>query len=420
MPEPLGNIRSLQIDGLLGRPPLELRPARGGPTLLTGANGSGKSTILKALEAVGTGRWSVLVELPLSALRVEFESGEYIRVARHGDRRLLLSSGRQRWTFDQSRFEFFQRQYRRVIRDLPTRESGSSPAEHLDVPVDPNDLPAFLRKELAPPEWVADFVQRFEVQFITDQRLVVQETNQRRTGREVVPIRRVVEHYAEELGRNLKDVQTQYALNAQLLDRAFPTKVVNAMGRGKPPTENQVRELLQRLDQQQSALQEVNLLGREHTPPSFDLSRLEDGPVRSVIGLFVTDTLSKFESLNPMRASLRLFLNFLNQHYRGKQLRPSVQHGFVIELDDGEIIEPHQLSSGEQQMLVLAYQILFRTAPGTLLLIDEPELSLHVLWLTTLVDDLTEMGEHQQLSFMLATHSPTLVGDRADLMRSLD
>ncbi len=70
--------------------------------------------------------------------------------------------------------------------------------------------------------------------------------------------------------------------------------------------------------------------------------------------------------------------------------------------------------------MVLAHQILFRATAGTLVLIDEPELSLHVLWQASFVQDLTQMGKVNNLSYLLATHSPTLIGGREDLKRSLD
>jgi predicted ATPase len=63
---------------------------------------------------------------------------------------------------------------------------------------------------------------------------------------------------------------------------------------------------------------------------------------------------------------------------------------------------------------------LFEAEPSTLMLIDEPELSLHVLWQANLVEDLMEMGRASNLTFLLASHSPSLIGDREELIRSLD
>ena len=71
-------------------------------------------------------------------------------------------------------------------------------------------------------------------------------------------------------------------------------------------------------------------------------------------------------------------------------------------------------------MLVLAYQVMFLASPGTLVLIDEPEISLHVMWQDRLVDQLTEMSRARDLTFVLATHSPSLIGARETLKRSLD
>jgi ABC-type glutathione transport system ATPase component len=83
-------------------------------------------------------------------------------------------------------------------------------------------------------------------------------------------------------------------------------------------------------------------------------------------------------------------------------------NGFVVEVETDremqQMVGPSQLSSGEQQILVLAYEVLFRPEPETLVLIDEPELSLHVLRQDSFVDDLTRMGSARNLQFMLATH----------------
>lgn len=150
---------------------------------------------------------------------------------------------------------------------------------------------------------------------------------------------------------------------------------------------------------------------------------LHEPHVRPVIETFIRDTQNKFEVLKNFRDRLTLFNSFLNQHYADtKKVVTDPVEGFVvaIEGDSERTIEPSQLSSGEQQILVLAYEVLFRSEHGTLVLIDEPELSLHVLWQDTFVEDLTRMGAVRDLRFILATHSPTLIGGRDDLKRSLD
>ena len=49
----------------------------------------------------------------------------------------------------------------------------------------------------------------------------------------------------------------------------------------------------------------------------------------------------------------------------------------------------------------------FHDIPGSTILVDEPELSLHIDWQTTLVTDISSaLNEH---NLLFATHSPSLI-----------
>ena len=56
------------------------------------------------------------------------------------------------------------------------------------------------------------------------------------------------------------------------------------------------------------------------------------------------------------------------------------------------------------------------SARGSLILIDEPELSLHIAWQEEFVPDLMAIAELSRLDFLLATHSPYIVGNHEALM----
>ena len=70
-------------------------------------------------------------------------------------------------------------------------------------------------------------------------------------------------------------------------------------------------------------------------------------------------------------------------------------------------------------MLVLYYDLLFRVPSNTIVLIDEPELSLHVTWQKKFIPDLLDIIEVAGFDALIATHSPYIVGDREDLMIGL-
>jgi predicted ATP-binding protein involved in virulence len=91
-------------------------------------------------------------------------------------------------------------------------------------------------------------------------------------------------------------------------------------------------------------------------------------------------------------------------------------NGLIAITDDGKPIELDVLSSGEQQELVLLYDLLFLVSPNTLVLIDEPELSLHVMWQEDFLSDLLRIVELTECDVVLATHSPFISGARDDLM----
>ena len=92
-------------------------------------------------------------------------------------------------------------------------------------------------------------------------------------------------------------------------------------------------------------------------------------------------------------------------------------HDLVVESTHGHIqqLSVNALSSGEQHQLVLAYDLLFRTQPNTLVLLDEPELSLHVEWQERFLVDLKAVIDLVGFDALLATHSPYIINGHNEL-----
>jgi predicted ATPase len=81
--------------------------------------------------------------------------------------------------------------------------------------------------------------------------------------------------------------------------------------------------------------------------------------------------------------------------------------GFV--LPDGSKIHRKDLSSGEKQLLILMLTVLCQDEQPSLLLLDEPELSLHLKWQYRLIEILRNLNPNCQL--VIATHSPSIFND---------
>ena len=74
---------------------------------------------------------------------------------------------------------------------------------------------------------------------------------------------------------------------------------------------------------------------------------------------------------------------------------------------DGDILSPYQLSSGEKQMLVILLTVLVQDNQAYTLFMDEPEISLHVEWQQRLISLIRELNPNVQI--ILSTHSPALI-----------
>ncbi|MCX4243196.1 AAA family ATPase [Paraliomyxa miuraensis] len=96
-----------------------------------------------------------------------------------------------------------------------------------------------------------------------------------------------------------------------------------------------------------------------------------------------------------------------------------MEHGLQIEdLDEGPL-GLDALSSGEQRWISLFHALLFDVGPGTLVLVDEPERSMHVTWQQRLVGQLLAIAKAVDVDVLLATHSPFVIGEREELVVEL-
>lgn len=101
----------------------------------------------------------------------------------------------------------------------------------------------------------------------------------------------------------------------------------------------------------------------------------------------------------------------LNYIYKLKQY-DLVQTASVVFYKNGKQIVSEEMSSGEFAMLSMVLSISTAASDShTLILIDEPELSLHPNWQMTIIDNLDRALKDQVCHLLIATHSHMLVSD---------
>ena len=78
-------------------------------------------------------------------------------------------------------------------------------------------------------------------------------------------------------------------------------------------------------------------------------------------------------------------------------------------LDGKNSIPADKLSSGEKQLLIILLTVLLEDGQEYVLMMDEPEISLHISWQYELLNWILELNPNVQL--ILTTHSPSIFSD---------
>ncbi|MDQ6962064.1 MAG: AAA family ATPase [Mariprofundaceae bacterium] len=86
-------------------------------------------------------------------------------------------------------------------------------------------------------------------------------------------------------------------------------------------------------------------------------------------------------------------------------LMVKVNHG-----DKPQLIKITQLSSGEKQLLIIFLTVVLERGKSFILLMDEPETSLHVEWQSKFIDDIKKLNANIQI--IIATHNPLILLNR--------
>jgi predicted ATPase len=73
----------------------------------------------------------------------------------------------------------------------------------------------------------------------------------------------------------------------------------------------------------------------------------------------------------------------------------------------GKTITPYRLSAGEKQILIILLKAVLQENQPSILLMDEPELSLHLAWQLKLIETIQRINENCQL--IIATHAPGIL-----------
>ena len=381
-------------------------------TIIHGPNGFGKTILLQLLEGLVNAEYIALLEVPFERLTVLLDDGElwvkntvatqgslfsevgtqmktttiHYRPSEEGDHRFPLS---EVFAEPQKVFSDPRKSFSKSIR----KWVDGSNNERLGVKV--SDFPI--------PDWLENLQTSIRIHFTQIDRLISKSERNRPT---------IVEH-AKELASLVSKRLAESAELSQKMDQSFPVRLVkNGIPNGiaKEPLEEKLRQLTAK----RKELVSVGLLPEEEDLPMLKTDDIGESNL-AVLEIYVEDMEAKLSIFNGFAEKLALLKRIINRRFLYKQMTISRERGLSFANANGDDLPLDKLSSGEQQELVLFYEMLFKVKPDTLMLIDEPELSLHVAWQKDFLEDLQDVTRLAEIDILIATHSPQIINDRWDL-----
>lgn len=235
---------------------------------------------------------------------------------------------------------------------------------------------------------------------------------------DVEVVRSRVVQYSIDIVQAINTALDNYTKTSQKLDSEFPEKLVALVREGLSPSNpKEILTQLLHLKEKREVLMERALLTNDVN--LVELTEEDVNRAPEALSLYVDHTRRKLNELQETSSKIGLFLEILNRRLKFKKAGIDRENGIIITSDDKTKIPLDSLSSGEQNEIVMIYELLFMTSRNSLVLVDEPEISLHIAWQYEFLKDFQEVLSATESYGIIATHSPAIIGGNWDLATEL-
>jgi hypothetical protein len=452
----LGQCVRFDVDRLFGRSeftyriplPNHQKPIR----FLSAPNGFGKSTTLRLINDLSKLRWDRVAGVVFDKLAISFDCGTCLSIGRAPQTRgtttlsFVLTRPYKKDVTDEvtvgpsearsfgGRASEIKSRTRRLLHRLPYVHDATwrhrLPNDATSrSPGEPDDFESTLDPV------IEAVLKRIVVDYIDTERLVTTIRRELRrqansdVGRKERPLLAIedLSYLVNELVTSSRFAAGQSSGKAE---RSFPVRILNALDTLDPAKAPSLEALANRytvLRTKEQELQSLALVDDVMTafPAEFLTEhKTHDAAISVVLKEMLDGIEARLSLLDPVAQRLMIFRRTLNDMLEGKEVRylandnpvwrAEAHRGFeVVDRHHGSAIPLRGLSSGEQHLIVMFGRILFQRRPhtGRLILIDEPEISLHPEWQILLSQSLKEVTALNGCFMLLATHSPTMIGD---------
>lgn len=436
-------IEKISLSNLFGFLNHEVKLDEDGVTFIHGPNGCGKTTFLKIVAAFYEWELNVFFEVNFSEFEIQFSNSQSVKLEKHVESEKYDDETIEIPTLTFTLFQGGEQQDSHEIRKK-LKEVRIPPSE-IDTYIpflhqigsrtwlDGRDHDHLSYHEVLEkyghrlpfsgskkrPEWLHKLQSNGKLHFVQTQRLLRVNEIGKRNRHEERNVSHVIELYSNELKDIISNKLAESAAVSQSKDRSFPERVLSLhLGEGR--SEDVIRNDYKKTEEKIEKLMGAGLIEQEKniSLPDKEFEATE----KKVLSLYLKDINEKLSIFDDLLLRIETFLSIVSTKLRNKKFMVNRQNGFLIETTQGDKsnLRPSELSSGEQHQIVLFYELIFKTSDNSFFLIDEPEISLHVDWQRQFLSDISKIAKLGQHSFIIATHSPQIIGSRRDLAVALD
>ncbi|RLA76737.1 MAG: excinuclease [Epsilonproteobacteria bacterium] len=411
-------------------------------TIITAPNGYGKTMTLKVIYNLFNKKLNFFTRLVFDKIIFTFNNSQSIEIVKEkNDSNTIVEFILKKNNIVIGSFEYPSKKLiSQLKRGMPSRQieeympnflERTSPNEWINRLTDEvlsfeeaiyqysDYLPDQIMKQFdidMPDEFIS-IINQLEVYFIQEQRLILRKPISDHKFRREVVITDTIEKYSQELSQKMKQTIGEYAQVTQSLDSSFPKRLFQE--KTFEVDHKTLKNKLQSLQEQRKKTSEYGLLKLDEDT-FFQEDEISDSDTR-VLSLYIADSEEKLAVFSSLVNKIELFTKILNERrFNFKHIDIDQEKGFIFKSRNGSILKLTELSSGEQHEVVLLFELLFKATENSLVLIDEPEISLHVVWQKEFLNDIKEIIALKNIDIVIATHSPQIINDRWDLTVNLE
>ena len=394
----------------------EINLKEGGVTIITGPNGFGKSTILKSIDAFYSldiiffsrldyekiSFFSNVDETPIS---IEKKDEEIIinefKINVNDLQDDILKRFRRSYYYRSDESNWIDRRTDEIISKDDIIQSYIQNS-YIDDEIEIQGI-EFLKLREKVKEYSG------ETKFIKEQRLLRERVYARNEKRTV----NVIDELPDQFKKKINRVSSIYSSEANKLDSSYPNRLFETQN---GITKEEYAKYLKYMNEKFEKLNKYNIsdikiLGKQ-------VKFLEEHS--KALKVYFSDFEKKYKVFEELIEQLDLFTDIINSRLKFKDIRISREEGIVVyKSNTDEQLRLDQLSSGEKQEIILFYELIFESDKNIHLLIDEPEISLHIEWQLRFMDDLLRIAEKKKFKVTVATHSPQIINNHWDIQIDL-